>query len=111
MKLGGTDFDSLFEGAMSEDTNLRMKALSELGQNMIHKHAERFAKILELFLADGEFDVTGWNRLAIEVIVDVCSLQNRGFRFKKDEKTISIVRFPEGPMRDLFVREIFEEPW
>ncbi|MHA2235724.1 MAG: hypothetical protein ACXABH_10370, partial [Candidatus Thorarchaeota archaeon] len=80
-------------------------------RNLVLKHTKQFAKTLELLLADGEFDVTGWNKLAVEVIVDVCSRQKRTFRFTKNGKTISIARFPEGPMKDLFVRDLTEEPW
>ncbi|MHA2379609.1 MAG: hypothetical protein ACXADS_10040 [Candidatus Thorarchaeota archaeon] len=109
--MGGTDFEHLFEKATSEDIKVRAKALSQLGQNLIQIHTEQFAQLLKVFFAEGEFDVTGWNRLAVEVMVDVCSLQNQGFRFKKKDKTITVVRFPEGPMRELFVRDIVEDPW
>ena len=111
VKLGGTDFERLFGEVMSEETEVRVRSLSELGQNLIHRHEEKFAKLLELFLALGEFDVTGWNKLAVEVVVEVCSKQNRAFRFKRKGKTFSIVRFPEGPMKELFVRDIVGEPW
>jgi len=109
--LGGTDFKRLFDEATSEDSEMSKKALSELGQNLIHRHEERFAKLLEIFLTSGEFDVTGWNKLAVEVVIDVCSKQNRAFRFKRKGKTFSIVRYPEGPMKELFVRDIVGEPW
>jgi hypothetical protein len=111
VKLGDTDFNRLFADALSEDTAGRTKALSLLGRNLVLKHTKQFAKTLELLLADGEFDVTGWNKLAVEVIVDVCSRQKRTFRFTKNGKTISIARFPEGPMKDIFVRDLTEEPW
>lgn len=111
MKLGGTDFERLFGEAMSDDAEERRKALSELGQNLIHKYTEHFTRLLQMYLAEGEFDVTGWNRLAVEVAIDVCTLQNRVFRFKSKDKFYSVVKFPEGPMRDLFVREVTGEPW
>ena len=111
VSLEDTDFNHLFEDALSEDSADRTKALFLLGRNLDHKHAKKFAKTLESLVADGEFDVTGWNKLAVEVIVDVCSKQNRAFRFTKNGKSISIVRFPEGPMKELFVRDLTEEPW
>ena len=109
--MGGTDFKDLFVQVMADDNTVRIRALSELGQNMINKQSKRFGKVLDTFLADGEFDVTGWNRVAIEVLVDVCSKQDRSFRFKKEGKMISIVRFPAGPMKDVLVSEIVNEPW
>lgn len=94
MKLGGTGFEHLFEKAMSEDSEVRVRALPEL-----------LEFILDFFLAEGEFDITHWNRLAVEVTVDIWFHQNRGFRFKKEDKTI---------MREMFAPDhvrYIEEPW
>ncbi len=79
-----------------EDFEVGETALSELGQNLIHRYSERFARLLEFFLAPGELDVIDWNKLAVEVTVDVCSQQNRVFRFKKKDNTVSLVMFLEG---------------
>ncbi|MBY8998204.1 MAG: hypothetical protein KGD60_10755 [Candidatus Thorarchaeota archaeon] len=96
---------------MSDSAEARGKALSELGQNLIHTYTEQFSRVLQMYLPEGEFDVTGWNKLAVEVAIDVCTIQNRVFRFKSKDKFYSVVKFPEGPMRDLFVREVMGEPW
>lgn len=109
--MGGTDFERLFEKALSEDTEKREEVLLELGQHLSHRHAERFVKLLEFFVAEGEFDVTYLNSLAVEVMIDVCSGQNRSLRFQKKDKTIIVVRFPESELRELFVSYYIEEPW
>ncbi|MGY5853645.1 MAG: hypothetical protein RTU92_08785 [Candidatus Thorarchaeota archaeon] len=63
-------------------------------------HEPFFEKLVESVVRPGIVDITGWNKIAIKVLLMVCSKKDGVFTFVNDGISVSFVRYPDGLIFD-----------
>ncbi|MGY5876687.1 MAG: hypothetical protein RTU30_13145 [Candidatus Thorarchaeota archaeon] len=69
-------------------------------------HEPFFEKLVDSVIRSGVVDITGWNKIAVKVLLRVCSEREGTFTFVNDGMSISFVRYPEGPIFDQMAEAI-----
>ena len=107
-----TNFHDLLEQARSADPIEGRLIMSKLGAQVEDYEFILFKELANELLISGTIDVTGWTRFAIKAAVTVCSERKLNVSFKNEDRTLSMVSFPnEGPLLEVIVDGIMSGEW
>ncbi|MFX1367432.1 MAG: hypothetical protein ACFFAY_02395 [Promethearchaeota archaeon] len=103
---------------MTLDSDLALMSIDEqhvvmesIGRTVSEEKTSQFEKLLRKTTISGILDVTGWTLPAIRTLLLVCRDKDQILNLKCDERYLSVVKFPTGPILDSLAKAIMTDKW
>lgn len=103
---------------MKLDSDLALMSIDEqhtvmeaIGRTVSEDKTSQFEKLLRKTNFSGIVDVTGWTLPAVRTLLHVCRDKDQILNLKCNERYLSVVKFPTGPILDSLAKAIMTDKW
>jgi len=104
--------DRFFQETKGANEERRNELAFILGCLINKYETESFESLLKTIGFQGTVDVTGWNRISVKILVQICRDRNADTTIKYGEKFLSPVTLPrDGSLLDSFVDAVLTGEW